>query len=515
MQEFIRKFEKKASFVLSGFDRVVFRGLLRALIYPDGMKTHLSCKDVPRRHFGQHVERTTEALKQASLAEAKALDRPIRYLASSRVRKEAEARKLLASDPVDSGLVCVLTCVEPCKTYEMYRNREAKRLELVYRERKCLHLYHYYLDPCFGWMHARIQTWYPFHVQVCINGREWLARRMDEAGIAYTRHENSFPVIEDPVRAQELMHELVAQDWPRVLDGFAHRLNPAHDELLAPHLRYYWTAHQTEWATDVAFTSSRDLQHIYPQLVWGAITAFSSRDVLRFLGKQYQCHFAGEVTSHYRDRPEGLSIRHQANNNGVKMYDKAGRILRIETTINNPTDITVYRPKQGDEPKQATRAALRKGVCDLSRRAQVSQRANERYLDALSHLDTDQPLGRLLAPMTQRVCRSGAFYRGLRPWEGHDLDLLALIQRPEYHLGGFRNVDIARELYPRHHASPHKRRTASARVSYRLRLLRAHGLIRKQHRSRRYRITKKGQEICAALSLAQHATVQQLTAKAA
>jgi len=91
-------------------------------------------------------------------------------------------------------LICVLTCVEPCKTYEIHRNREEKLLQLRLRLRKCKFLYHYWIDPQFGFMSARIQTWFPFSIQVCMNGREWLAHRMDEAGMDYQRYDNSFPL---------------------------------------------------------------------------------------------------------------------------------------------------------------------------------------------------------------------------------------------------------------------------------------------------------------------------------
>lgn len=515
MLEFIRKYREKTSFVLSGFDRVVFRGLLRSIVHPDGMIKHLSRCDVPRREFGVHVEKTTDRLKSASLAEAERLERPVIYLPSSRTRKEKVAKEVLAEKPVDSGLVCVLKCVEPCMAYDMYRNKQQRKLELVYRPRKCLHLYHYYNDAVFGLMHARIQTWYPFHVQVCLNGRSFLARRMDEEGCGYTRHENSFTHIEKPEFAQRWLDELVHLNWTESLDEIAARLNPAHRELLGPYTRYYWFAHQTEWATDIAFSTSEQLQRIYPQLVWGAITTFSSKNVMRFLGKQLQSHFTGEVTSHYNCRPEGLCVKHDVNGNSVKMYDKAGRILRVESTITNPHDITVHRPKEGGDLKSIAPRPMRKGVADLERRTKVSQRANDRYLDGLSRLDTDVPLAQLLAPVTKPKKRNGRRTRGIRPWDGQDLALLNAINRPEFLLAGFRNTDIATALFPKDQAQLHRKRAASARTSYRLHILREHGLIAKIPKKQRYRTTSKGSQIATAILLAQHATVKQLNQKAA
>lgn len=515
MLEFIRKYREKTSFILSGFDRVVFRGLLRSIVHPEGMIKHLSRCDVPRREFGNHVKKTTETLKNASLAEAERLGRPVIYLPSSKTRKESVVKEVLADKPVDSGLVCVIKCVEPCMAYDMYRNKYEKKLELVYRPRKCIHLYHYYNDPVFGLMHGRIQTWYPFHVQICLNGRSFLARRMDEEGCGYTRHENSFPYIQSPEFAQCWLDELVNLNWAESLDEIALRLNPAHQELLGPITRYYWFAHQTEWATDIAFTTPEELQRIYPQLVWGAITTFSSKNVMRFLGKQIHPYCTADITSHYAQRPEGLSVRHEVNHNSVKMYDKAGRILRVETTITNPNDINVHRPAEGGDPDDIRPRNMRKGIADLERRTQVSQRANERYLDALTKFDTDIPLAKLLAPVTKPKKRNGRRTRGLRPWDGQDLSLLSAINRPEFHLAGFRNSDIATALYPKDQTQLHRKRAASARTSYRLRVLREHGLIAKIPKKQRYRTTPKGNEIAAAILLAQHVTVKQLNQKAA
>ena len=111
MRKFMEKYASIASSVLNGFVRLVFRGYLRSIVHPDGMKRHLSYQDVSRRLFGAHVEKTTPTLKSASLAEAARLGRPVVCLRSSHTRKEAAARQILAENPVDSGPLCVLSCV--------------------------------------------------------------------------------------------------------------------------------------------------------------------------------------------------------------------------------------------------------------------------------------------------------------------------------------------------------------------------------------------------------------------
>jgi hypothetical protein len=171
-------------------------------------------------------------------------------------------------------------------------------------------------------MHIRLQTWMPYTVQVCVNGREWLARQLDRAGIGYTKIDNKFPDLDDVDAAQKLMNRLVRLPWTKVLDAFALKSNPAL-ATIQDHARgrYYGSAHQSEWATDVMFKRQEDVTALFPVLARHAISNFSSTDVLRFLGKKPHPLFRGEVTSDYRLRQEGLRIRHSVGFNGMKLYD--------------------------------------------------------------------------------------------------------------------------------------------------------------------------------------------------
>ena len=512
LKQFIAKHAAKIAGVLHGWDRIVFHGTLGRGRFNSvrGMRYYLDTSRVLLKDFVEHAKIMTRTLIQSSLSEAERLGRPVQYLPSSSTRKEDVARSILLEHPVDEGLICVLKCIEPCVTFEVHGNRKTQRLELTKDWGKCLHLYHYHLDPVFGFMHARIQTWFPFSIQICMNGREWLARRMDEEGLAYERHGNCFPSVSDVVRAQSLMDEMPTLNRPRQLERFAHRLNPAH-EAMSPRFRvaYYWTMGQSEWATDVCFASSEYLAGIYPQLAWGAIAAFGSKDVMRFLGKRPDARFQGQIVSDYKHRPEGIRVKHRMDANSVKMYDKGGRILRVETTINNPRPFKVFREKQGEDKRCAQWLRMRRGVADQHRRAQVSQHANERYLDALASLDTTQRLDELIQPVTTSTTHHGKRVRGLHPWSEQDRALFEFISAPEHLLAGFRNRDMVQAIYPRAQSIQHKRK-AAARISYRIRILRAHGLIVKLPKARRYRISRKGREIASAILLAQRVTVQQL-----
>ena len=362
---------------LSGWDRLVFRGTMRMLAYAGGMAAYLSRIGTLLKDFGDHAQAMTEQLIEASRQRAEAAGRPVTYLPSSKIRKDEYARQIACQDGITEGLICVLECVEPCRSFEIYRNREKKLLELVSRDRKCKFLYHYWIDRRFGFMSARVQTWFPFSLQVCMNGREWLSRRMDERGMAYRRYDNSFPWIEDFPKAQTMFDALHKTDWPKALQAAARQVHPAHSRMFRGlGFDYYWSAFQTEWATDTVFDSPQALAAIYPQLVRGAIATFDSRSVMRFLGHPFYENHEGEIVSDYCSRPEGVCVKHRAMGNSIKVYDKGGSILRIETTINNPAAYRSYRCSEAEPDGEKQWRTMRRGVADMYRRAEVSQAAN-------------------------------------------------------------------------------------------------------------------------------------------
>jgi hypothetical protein len=286
VNQFLAKHAGSVIGTLSGFDRLVFTGTLRHLAYPAGLKLWLWAASVLLKDFAAHAEAMTRRLKEASEALARRTGRPILYLRSATASKEAIARKIAREDGIETGLICILTAVEPCWSFQIRRGRDEKRLFLEPATRKCLFLYHYQIHPLFGFMHARIQTWAPFRIQICLNGREWLARGMDKAGLGYVRRENCFTWLEDPDKAQRLMNRQVQAAWPDLLNAVAHQLNPAHEEMFRGFpVQYYWSAHQTEWATDILFRDARTLAGLYPKLVQHGLTTFLSPDVMRFLGR--------------------------------------------------------------------------------------------------------------------------------------------------------------------------------------------------------------------------------------
>jgi hypothetical protein len=523
MKQFITKHEGNIVGVLSGWDRIRFRGTFRALAVTRMMMSWLLDRHVMLKQFKPLALELTAGLKASIDEIAAAAGRTVKYLASSALSKEDLVRELIRREGVEDGLVCVLSCVEPCRSYDIHRNRETKHIELVQALRKCLHWYCYFLDPQLGLCHVRIQSWLPFNVHVCVNGREWLCRALAAAGIGFRRSDNCLVHVADVPTAQALLSRQPWANWQRLLNGLVRRACPALLELPGRKgpLSYYWSADETEWATDVMFRSPRELAKLYPSLIRHAMTTFSSREVMRFLGRTrlparggVDVRFNGQVTSDLGPRPEGLRIKHRMNHNSIKMYDKQGSVLRVETTINDARDLSVYRTTESDPQGDKKWQRLRKGVVDLPRRAEISQAANARYLTALAEVDASTPLGKAADAIRRPIIREIRRFRGLNPLSGPDADLAQSLLRGEFAINGFRNRDIRRLLYPTTRSAQDQRRQ-SAQISRLLRLFGEHRLIYRIKGTHRYQLTAQGRRVLPAFIAARNATTEQLNQLAA
>jgi hypothetical protein len=273
---------------------------------------------------------------------------------------------------------------------------------------------------------------------------------------------------------------------------------------------YYWSAFQTEWATDVMFRSTQDLQTIYPSLVRGAIQGFDCRKVMRFLGRKQLSRFpAGEITSDYDERYEGIRVKHVSQKNSVKAYDKAGSILRIETTINDVTPFYSYRTLENDPVGEAKWRPMRRGVADMYGRAEISQKSNDRYGEALASVDSSETIGEWASKLSKGLIRDGKRYRGIKLFEMSEMKLLTAVCSGDFVISGFTNADLSERLYGSTEDKAERRRRAN-RLAYRLRILRAHGLIRKIQKRNRYQVSKNGRRLITSLLQLKDATVKQL-----
>jgi hypothetical protein len=498
MKQFINKHTQKINGTIACFDRILFKGYL-PISWAENMQRFIIAQGFLFKDFKVFVTKHSEQIKQHARTMAETTERPYIHI-NGKVRKEEKARQIANQDGITEGLICVLSAVEACQSFKLAYGKG--RPKLVNAPRKCLCLYFYFIDREFGFMHVRIPTWFPFTIQIYLNGHDWLARKMDHHGIEYRKVENAFLWIADPKRAQRFSNQFAKKKWPCILHAFAYRFNPLLKDLLKC-MDYYWIVEQAEFATDQMFIDRATLKPLYQELLKYATLCFSAEDVLMFLGRKLHGRFEGEVLNEYKKRWPGARVKHRMKENGIKMYDKHGSVLRIETVINRPYEFKVRRRGRRKGQEVIGWFPMAKGVANLYRYAEVSSAANARYLDALAAVDDPAKAQQHLNNLGRSVRRNGKSYRGFNPVAKLDLQLFLSVLRGEHSIMGFRNRDIRLELFPETKDRKTLRRQSS-KVSRLLKRLHIHKLIAKIPRSRRWRVTAIGHSIMCMLVRLHH-----------
>lgn len=522
MKELMKLYSENITGAISGWDRIRFRGTIRWLASTLGLRTYVSLRKILFKDFGKWAESITKQIRASCATRADELDIPMKYLQTSKVDKEALARKIAAEHGIEHGDICMFSVVEPCMAPMVKGDRSTKKLNIEIAPRKCVFIYHYWDDPLLGFGHTRLQTWIPLSVTACINGRHWLERQLQAESIDYVKDGNCFPYIADLSRAQELLDQQHQVNWPELLNGLIRRSCPMIHQAFPDYpLEYYWSADETELATDISFRSAADLDRIFPALLRFGMISANSPAIMRFFGRKLKNGkiigvAPNEIISDLRRRYEATRLKHWINRNSIKMYNKAGNLLRIETTINNTRDFKVFRHPDDDSTRPASWQKLRKGVSDLHRRAQVSEACNRRYADHLATTQISEPLLNCAKDISQPTKYRKRRYRAINPWSIEDYRTLQFLADGKHHISGFRNRDLRRTLYPKlNEDDPRERSRASGRITRRISLLRAHGLIKKVPRTTRYLLTTKGRKITNAINAASMADTQKLMELAA
>ena len=134
---------------------------------------------------------------------------------------------------------------------------------------------------------------------------------------------------------------------------------------------------------DLVFRSEATLKPLYEQLSREAVLSVKAEQVASFLGKKITPLLAQEIDSRFATRIQGTCIKHRFGKTGVKMYDKFGRVLRLETTTNNVSFFKHHR-KVEHRDGHATREleALKKTIYSLIDLRQILLGCNRRYLES-------------------------------------------------------------------------------------------------------------------------------------
>jgi hypothetical protein len=425
-RRFMDQFGDRTQGILSCFDRVIFKGYL-----PFHSESELNSwvdygLKIRRSDFIQQLDQRSGELVDHAKHFAEQAGRPYEYR-QGWFRKEQFIQDIIRRDGVTEGLVAVLCVQETCRTVKLAQGKDRPRLVFTKRPQRVL--YYYFIDRVFGLMYVRLETWFPYTIQVYCNGHDWLARQMTKRGIGFRQVDNAFVQIDDLPEAQRLADRFAQLNWIKQLSKWAAQINPhvakggwLHDR------EYYWITEQAEFASDVLFKDRSSLKDLYPQLLDHAVVHFSASDILTFLGRKLSGNFQGEVlTDCKKQRHPGARVKHRMKDNWIKMYDKFGHVLRVETVINNPREFKVRRTRIRNGQKTKVWCPMNKGVTNLASYQSVCRAANDRYLNALSVVNDPTPAYRRVSQLTESKTHHGRHYAGFNPARSRDVKLFQAV----------------------------------------------------------------------------------------
>ncbi len=521
MNKFIQKFSGIINGFLTGFDRIVFKGSIMPIMHDKGAESFCLSQGILNKDFKDWMINKTAIITSDAEKLCRAHgDEGVMYLNSSQQRKEALAHQRQVERKITSGLIGVWSAVESCATFKARFNKAAGYPRLTWHWGKCKHLYFYYDHKEYGFMSIRLQTWFPYHIQIAMNGREWLRRSLETAGIEHAVRGNKFLSIADYDRAQEFLVLQRNVHWKKVLDSLVPEVFPSMRSIVGDKLSYYWTLWQSEIATDLIFDSPAHIESSIDTLMRYAFMTGNMTNVMRYMDRPLKsdnkpranCNddFKGRCLS-FND---GLCIRFWINGNSVKIYNE-GNIWRIETTTNNPSMYKAYRHKKGDHPDAPKKLRqLRKSVADIPLVASKAIEVNNRFMNQLAQCENETPAGEVFTRVCTAKTKNNKRVRAL-DLTGKDRAIIQAIGDPKLAVSGITNKALRTVLVNTPGYEGKTEKQFSAKISRHFRLLRDHGLIKKMPNQNRYYLTEKGQQLSATLNATLAASTKQLMSMAA
>jgi hypothetical protein len=494
-QSLTDRYEDRIAGVLSCYDRVVITGTVPVICYADGMTRFLYANGIRIFDYPQFAQTLRDRVRDGAASLAANSGIGIEHIAKSHIRKEEVVARVLAQRGDHPGLVHILSAMESCDSYRPWHDKASGKTFVRPDSGKCLHYYFYFMDAALGLVYLRVPTWAPFRLQFYCNGHSWLARQMTAAGIGYTMADNAFVRIDDWQRAQQLADALSPDQLHRVLDHYAGLCCPVCDVFGQS---YHWSLMQVEYATDLAFRTTATLAPLYDQLIRQTVLNVKAEQVANFLGRHITPQLAQEIGSQFATRIEGTCVKHRFGKSSIKMYDKCGVVLRIETTTN---DVSFFKHHRKVEHRQGppTRelAPVKKSIYSLIDLREILLGCNRRYLAHLSALDDFSAGVRALDRLTKPRKVEEKTVKGLNFFEEGDNALLHALQNPQVNIAGIRRSDLLADLAM---FSP-------SRLSRQLRRLLDLGVIKRVTGTYRYYLTKAGRAATAAAENLTAATI--------
>jgi hypothetical protein len=342
------------------------------------------------------------------------------------------------------------------------------------------HFYFYCVDADFGPFFLKFCSYFPYTARLCLNGHEWAKRQAAKAGIGFTALDNGFAAVEDPAAVQAIC----AQLGPEQIDALLRKwLAILPNPFTAADRDAGYCYECSIWQAEFSLTQVLDRpvtgRVFFEQVIRDNLDAGRPDQVSLIFDRRLIHGRRRSTPGQLRTRviTEGVtpSLHIDYKHTKIKQYHKEGRALRTETTINDTGDFQI-----------------RKGLTNLPALREVGFSANRRLLGVqrLSH-NPIRAAEAFTAVHQPIVTDDGHRIAGLRLGDRRAHALLQALLIFRLLPGGFLNRDLRSQLTDLLGRPPDEQITAG-QMTYDLRRLRAHGLIKRISGSHRYRVTDTG-----------------------
>ena len=481
------KYADKINGIITCYDRIIIQGIIPGWSYAEGMTRYMIANNIRIFDYSSFSQPLTDQVRKNAETIAKENGVEIEFIRKIKAfRKDDRIQEIIQSNGKTEGLVHIFSAMERCNTYRPWHDKTTGQTFLKFDQGKCLHYYFYFLDKDLGLCYLRVPTWSPFRLQFYMNGHNLLASKLQKKDISYEMMDNAFISIDDVETAQKLSDRINPEDLHKVLDVLAKRYCPVVENL---ELSYTWTIMQIECSTDIMFKQQDYLQPLYDDIILTAIHTVKPDNIATFLGQRITYNCKKEVGTNYNQRILGTRIKHHMGDVSIKMYDKFGLVLRIESTCNDVGSFRVNREVcHEDGTSSNQKAPMKKSIYSLYQLFTIMKAANYRYLEFISTFDDHSNGQKKLTEITKPVKENDRSYRGLNFFDERDVKVLEIMGRGEYTTFGIQGKDIRKYI---------DGLSASA-MSRTFKRLRLHGLIERVERSYKYYPTELGRSVIAA-----------------
>ena len=478
----IEKYTDEISGVLNCYDRINIKCVAGQWGYAGGMTQFFYEQNRLCFDYAKVFEPVTKRIVANTEKIAEENGTTVEFIRSPKNfgRKEDKIDVLLEQRGNEDGLVKIYSQMEIINSYKAWTDKSTGKTSFINDSRKCLVYYFYVIDKYLGLCFVKVPTAAPFICTVYFNGHNLLEKKFQKEAISYQKVENAFTYISDYARAQKLSDSLRIDDIKQTLDVLLTRYCPLPPEW---NVSFFYTISQCEYSMDVVFKEQDTLKPLYDNIVKTAMHTVTPENIATFLGKRLTVKFEGEMGSRYNERVLGTRIKHQMDALSVKIYDKFGKILRIEVTAYDVSQINLFRDvfkRNGNIESKC--APAKKDIFSLFPLISTFKNIINRYLEFISSFDDPSSGIKKLDNITATKTVDGKNFKGVNFFDKTDEAILLSIADPKFSLNGFTCKNLKSSF-------PQFKPWKLSAILKRLRIL---GLIKKVSSSYKYYLTDLG-----------------------